>query len=64
MAAHCGMAAVGMTTPGNPFVNEPIRGVKFDLTTAALRRDAEAGHVGMLNPVYRDSNAPAIDPEA
>jgi hypothetical protein len=34
---------------GNPFVNETIPGVKFDLTTSVLRREAEAGRVGILS---------------
>lgn len=35
---------------GNPFVNETIAGVKFDLTTTALRAEAAAGRVGVLGP--------------
>ena len=33
---------------GNPRVNETIPGVKFDLATSVLRREADAGHVGIL----------------
>jgi hypothetical protein len=33
---------------GNPRVNETISGVKFDLATAVLRREAGAGRVGAL----------------
>ena len=33
---------------GNPLVNETIPGVKFDLTTTVLRREADAGRVGVL----------------
>ena len=33
---------------GNPRVNETIPGVKFDLTTSVLRREADAGRVGVL----------------
>jgi hypothetical protein len=33
---------------GNPFVNETIRGVTFDLATTVLRREADAGRVGLL----------------
>ncbi len=33
---------------GNPFVNETIPGVKFELRTTALRREADAGRVGVL----------------
>ena len=31
---------------GNPMVQETIPGVKFDLATTSLRRDADAGRVG------------------
>ncbi len=41
--------AAGWT--GNPFVNETIPGVKFELTTTALRREADAGRIGVLAPV-------------
>jgi hypothetical protein len=34
---------------GNPAVNETIPGVRFDLGTTVLRREAEAGRVGVLN---------------
>jgi hypothetical protein len=33
---------------GNPLVNETIPGVKFDLATTVLRREADAGRVGVL----------------
>lgn len=33
---------------GNPFVNETIPGVKFELNTSVLRREGEAGRVGFL----------------
>jgi hypothetical protein len=33
---------------GNPPVNETIAGVKFDLGTTVLRREADAGRVGIL----------------
>ena len=33
---------------GNPSVNEGIAGVKFDLTTSVLRREADAGRIGAL----------------
>jgi hypothetical protein len=33
---------------GNPRVNETIPGVKFDLATSVLRREADAGRVGTL----------------
>jgi hypothetical protein len=33
---------------GNPSVNETIPGVKFELATTALRREAAAGRVGVL----------------
>jgi hypothetical protein len=36
---------------GNPLVNETIPGVKFELTTTALRREAEAGRCRFLNAV-------------
>ncbi|CDO86200.1 hypothetical protein AWC29_29580 [Mycobacterium triplex] len=36
---------------GNPLVNETIAGVKFDLATSVLRREAEAGRVGILRVV-------------
>ena len=38
---------------GNPFVNETIPGVKFDLKTAVLRRDADAGRVGVLTALTK-----------
>lgn len=33
---------------GNPFVNETIPGVKFELATTVLRREADAGRIGVL----------------
>jgi hypothetical protein len=33
---------------GNPQVNETIPGVKFDLATSVLRREADAGRLGIL----------------
>jgi SnoaL-like domain len=36
---------------GNPLVNETIAGVKFDLATTVLRREADAGRVGILTAV-------------
>ena len=33
---------------GNPTVNETIPGVKFDRATTVLRREADAGCVGVL----------------
>jgi SnoaL-like domain len=33
---------------GNPSVNETIAGVKFDLATSVLRREVDAGNVGVL----------------
>ncbi len=36
---------------GNPFVKEPIPGVKFDSATTVLRREADAGRVGVLTAV-------------
>ncbi|HYP62731.1 MAG TPA: nuclear transport factor 2 family protein [Acidocella sp.] len=36
---------------GNPFVNETIPGVKFELSTSVLRREGEAGRVGFLNAI-------------
>lgn len=36
---------------GNPQVNETIPGVKFELDTCVLRREAEAGRVGYLNGI-------------
>jgi len=36
---------------GNPFLNETIPGVKFDLATTVLRREADAGRVGILTAV-------------
>lgn len=33
---------------GNPLVNDTISGVRFDLSTTVLRRDAQAGRVGVL----------------
>jgi SnoaL-like protein len=34
---------------GNPLVNETIPGVRFDLATTVLRREADAGRVGILS---------------
>jgi len=34
---------------GNPLVNEAIPGVKFDLQSIVLRREAAAGRVGFIN---------------
>ena len=36
---------------GNPSVNETIPGVQFDLATTVLRREADAGRVGILTAV-------------
>jgi hypothetical protein len=36
---------------GNPFVNETIPGVKFELNTTVLRKDGAAGRVGFLNAI-------------
>lgn len=36
---------------GDPFVNETIPGVKFELKTTVLRRDAAAGNVGFFNAI-------------
>jgi SnoaL-like domain len=33
---------------GNPSVDEGIAGVKFDLTTSVVRREADAGRIGVL----------------
>lgn len=33
---------------GDPFVNETIPGVKFELTTTVLRREADAGRIGVI----------------
>jgi hypothetical protein len=38
---------------GNPSVNETIAGVKFDLTTSVLRREADAGRVGLLSAAMK-----------
>jgi hypothetical protein len=38
---------------GNPFVNETIPGVKFELATTVLRREADAGRVGVLTAVLK-----------
>lgn len=35
---------------GNPSVNETVPGVKFDLATTVLRREADAGRIGVLGP--------------
>lgn len=36
---------------GNPFVNETIPGVKFELSSTVLRREGEAGRVGFLKAI-------------
>lgn len=36
---------------GNPLVNEPIPGVKFDLKSTVLRREAEAGQVAFVRAI-------------
>jgi hypothetical protein len=36
---------------GNPSVNETIAGVRFELSTTVLRREADAGRVGILSAV-------------
>jgi SnoaL-like domain len=36
---------------GNPVVNETIPGVRFDLATSVLRREADAGRVSILGAV-------------
>lgn len=36
---------------GNPLVNETIPGVKFDLKSTVLRREGEAGRVGLLEAI-------------
>lgn len=38
---------------GNPMVNETIAGVKFELDTAMLRREATAGNCRFLNSIER-----------
>jgi hypothetical protein len=38
---------------GNPLVNETIPGVKFELATTVLRREADAGRIGVLATVPR-----------
>ncbi len=38
---------------GNPFVNETIPAVKFELATTVLRREAEAGRIGVLTAVLK-----------
>ena len=38
---------------GNPLVNETIPGVKFELATAVLRSEADAGRIGVLATVPR-----------
>ena len=37
---------------GNPLVQEAIPGVRFDLRSTALRREAEAGRVRYLNAIH------------
>ncbi len=46
---------------GNPFVNETIPGVKFDLATSVLHDEADAGHVGGLTAGHRNRDAPTVD---
>lgn len=36
---------------GNPLVNETIPGVKFELDSTVLRREAQAGNVRFLNAI-------------
>jgi hypothetical protein len=36
---------------GNPLINETIPGVKFELATTVLRREADAGRIGVLATV-------------
>lgn len=36
---------------GNPSVNETISGVRFELSTTVLRREADAGQLGILSAV-------------
>ncbi|MEE3065551.1 MAG: nuclear transport factor 2 family protein [Actinomycetota bacterium] len=38
---------------GNPFVNETIPGSRFDLATTVLRREADAGRVGILGALLK-----------
>lgn len=38
---------------GNPFVNETIPGVKFELTSTVLRQAAAAGEIGFFNAINR-----------
>ena len=38
---------------GNPLVNETIPEVKFELATTVLRREADAGRIGVLATVPR-----------
>lgn len=38
---------------GNPFVNETVPGVKFELHSMVLRREAAAGNVRFLNAITR-----------
>jgi hypothetical protein len=46
---------------GNPFVNETIPGIKFDLATSVLHAKTDAGHVGVLNAGHRNRDAPTVD---
>ncbi|MBW8784402.1 MAG: nuclear transport factor 2 family protein [Novosphingobium sp.] len=39
---------------GNPFVNETIAGVKFELDCQVLRREGDAGRVGYLQALRLD----------
>jgi SnoaL-like domain len=38
---------------GNPFVNETIPGVKFELNSSVLRREAAAGKVGFFTAINK-----------
>jgi hypothetical protein len=38
---------------GDPLVNETILGVKFDLTTTVLRREADSRRVGVLTALLK-----------
>jgi len=49
---------------GDPFVNETIPGLKFDLTTTVPRREADAGRVSVLNAGYQTATAPTVDRDA
>ena len=45
---NCSTGSSAPTWTGNPHVNETIDGVEFDLATSVLRREADAGRVGIL----------------